>query len=266
MGLTAESFLNLGTLDGLAAGDSPIHRLDPRAKVLVTGLYILAVASFGRYEVAAMAPFAIYPAVLMALGGIPAGYILRRILAALPFVLLLAALNPVLDRTPMGPMGLTGGWVSLASILLRFLLTVGTVLVLVATTSFDGVCLGMERLGLPGALSQQVAFLHRYAFVLGSETARIHRARSMRAFGRRVSPGEFATLAGHLLLRAWDRARRIHVAMLSRGFTGHFPARRPLAWGLRDHQFTALWAGLFLVFRCWNVSRLLGDLLTGGRP
>jgi len=121
-------------------------------------------------------------------------------------------------------------------------------------------------LGLPGALSQQVAFLHRYAFVLGSETARIHRARSMRAFGRRVAPGEFASLAGHLLLRAWDRARRIHVAMLSRGFTGHFPARRPLAWGPRDLLFTVLWAGLFLVLRGWNVSRLLGDLLTGGRP
>jgi len=161
MGLTAESFLNLGTLDGLAAGDSPIHRLDPRAKVLVTGLYILAVASFGRYEVAAMAPFALYPAVLMALGGIPAGYLLRRVLAALPFVLLLAALNPVLDRTPMGPLGLTGGWVSLASILLRFLLTVSAVLALVATTSFDGVCLGMERLGLPGLQTSHDLALER---------------------------------------------------------------------------------------------------------
>jgi len=261
------SLLHFGTLDDLAQGDSPVHRLDPRAKLLATGLFIVTVASFGRYEVAALAPFALFPAALMALGGIPAGFIGRRMLAALPFVLLLGALNPVLDRAPLitlGPVAVSGGWVSFASILLRFALTVGAALVLVATTSMDGVCLGLERLGAPRAFAQQVAFLHRYAFVLGSETLRIHRARTLRAFGRKLAPGEFATLAGHLLLRAWDRARRIHMAMLSRGFTGHFPEPRPLAWKARDLLFILLCAAAFAALRFWNLPRILGDLLTGG--
>ena len=268
-----ESFLHFGTLDALAAGDSPVHRLDPRAKVLATGLFILTVASFGRYEVAALLPFALFPAALMALGGIPAAFIGRRALAALPFVLLLAAFNPLLDRAPMltlGPLGVSGGWVSFASILLRFLLTVGSALVLVATTSLDGVCLGLEKLGLPRAFTQQVAFLHRYAFVLGAETVRIHRARTLRAFGRKVSPREFAALAGQLLLRAWDRAGRVHVAMLSRGFTGHLPAQRPLRWKGSDLLFTACCAALFGALRLWSLPRFLGDLaahaFTGGRP
>lgn len=261
------SLLHFGTLDDLAQGDSPVHRLDPRAKLLATGLFIVTVASFGRYEVAALAPFALFPAALMALGGIPASFIGKRMLAALPFVLLLGALNPVLDRAPLitlGPMAVSGGWVSFASILLRFALTVGAALVLVATTSMDGVCLGLERLGAPRAFAQQVAFLHRYAFVLGSETFRIHRARTLRAFGKKLAPGEFATLAGHLLLRAWDRARRIHMAMLSRGFTGHFPEPRPLAWKARDLLFTVLCAAAFAALRFWNLPRILGDLLTGG--
>jgi len=268
MAPAAESFLHFGTLDGLATGDSPIHRLDPRAKVLATCLFIVTVASYGRYEVAALAPFALFPAALMALGGIPVRYILGRVLAALPFVLLLGALNPLLDREPMtvlGPLRLSGGWVSFASILARFALTVGAALVLVATTSMDGVCLGLEKLGLPRAFTQQLAFLHRYAFVLGEESQRIRRARALRAFGRKLSAKEFATLAGQLLLRAWDRARRIHVAMLSRGFTGHFPARRPLAWKARDVLFLAAWAAVFAALRTWNLPRLLGDLLTGGR-
>ena len=268
MPLTVESFLHFGNLDSLAAGASPVHRVDPRAKVLATGLFILTVASFGRYEVAALVPFALFPAALMALGGIPAGYILRRVLAALPFVLLLAALNPIRDRAPMatlGPLQLSAGWVSFASILARFVLTVSSALVLVATTSMDGVCLGLEKLGAPRAFTQQLAFLHRYAFVLGAETGRIHRARTLRAFGRKITPGEFATLAGHLLLRAWDRARRIHVAMLSRGFTGHFPAHRTLAWKGRDLLFTLGWAALFAALRFWNLPALLGGLLMGGR-
>ncbi len=267
MGLNAESFLHFGALDDLAGGDSPVHRLDPRAKVLATAAFIVAVASFGRYEVAALVPFALFPVALLALGGIPAGFILRRMLAALPFVLVLAALNPVLDRAPMaalGPVTVSGGWVSFASILLRFALTVGAALVLAATTGMDGVCTGLERLGAPRALTQQVAFLHRYAFVLGSEAVRIHRARSLRAFGRKVSPREFAFLAGHLLLRAWDRARRIHVAMLSRGYDGHLPTRRALVWRRRDVVFAAGWVGLFVVLRLWNLPRLLGELVTGG--
>lgn len=267
MALNLESLLPFGALDDLASVASPVHRLDPRAKILATGLFILTVASFGRYEVSALVPFALFPASLMALGGIPAGFILRRVLAALPFVLLLGALNPVLDRAPLlmlGPVGVTGGWVSFASILLRFALTVGSALVLVATTGMDGVCLGLERLGAPRAFAQQVAFLHRYAFVLGSETFRIHRARTLRAFGRKLHPAEFATLAGHLLLRAWDRARRIHVAMLSRGFTGHFPEPRPLAWRRRDLLFTLGWAGVFAALRLWNLPRVLGGLIAGG--
>jgi cobalt/nickel transport system permease protein len=267
MSRAADSLLHFGTLDGLAAGDSPVHRLDPRAKVLATGLFIVAVASFGRYDVAAMTPFALFPAVLMAAAGLPGGFIARRLLAALPFVLVMGALNPVFDRAPMlalGPLTLSGGWVSFASILLRFTLSVWAALVLVATTSLDGVCMGMEKLGLPRAFTRQVAFLHRYAFVLGEETLRIHRARALRAFGRRLAPAEFASLAGNVLLRAWDRARRIHDAMLSRGFTGHFPARRPLAWRTRDLLFTALWALAFGVLRGWNLPRLLGGLFTGG--
>lgn len=265
MALTPGSFLHLGALDGFAALDSPVHRLDPRAKVLATMLFILAVASFSRYEVAALVPYALFPAALASLGGIPAGAVLRRAAAAAPFVLLLAAFNPILDRAPMvqlGPLALSGGWVSFASILLRFALTVSAALVLVATTSFDGICAALERLGLPGAFTRQAAFLHRYAFLLGDETLRIHRARTLRANGRRTSLPEFASLAGHLLLRAWDRARRIHVAMESRGFQGHFPVKRERAWGGADMAFLLLWAAFFAALRAWNLPRLLGGLVS----
>jgi cobalt/nickel transport system permease protein len=267
MSSLADPFLALGTLDALAAGTSPIHRLDPRAKVLAVAGFVTAVASFGRYEVAALLPFALFPAAVMVLSDTPAGFLLRRVLAALPFVLVLGILNPVLDRAPMvhlGPVSLAGGWLSFASILLRFALTVSSALILVATTRFDDVCLALERLGLPRAFTLQLAFLYRYAFVLAAETRRLAQARRLRAFGRKVTLKEFGTLAAHLLLRTWDRARRIHQAMQARGFTGQFRPRGPRHWRLADTLYTVGWLALFLVLRCIPVPQLLGKLAAGG--
>ncbi|BDU77073.1 cobalt ECF transporter T component CbiQ [Mesoterricola sediminis] len=269
MGFRAAALHHFATLDELAHGDSPIHRLDPRAKVAATALFILAVASFPRYAVAALAPYALFPAALAALGGVPAAFLGRRLLAALPFVLCLAAFNPLLDRVPVADLGgaaLTGGWASFASILLRFALTVSAAVALAATTGVDGVTRALERLGAPAAFTRQLAFLHRYAFVLGEEAFRLNRARALRAFGRRTSPAEFASLAGHALLRAWDRARRVHVAMLSRGFTGRFPDRRPLAWRPADTAFLAAWAAFFACARVWDLASAAGALILGGRP
>lgn len=262
-------FQELGALETLAAGDSPVHRLDPRAKLVATAAFLGAVASFGRYEVAALMPFAAFPAGLAILGRVPAAFLLRRLAAALPFVLLVAIPNPFLDHAPMGtlgPLSITGGWLSLTSLLLRFALMVSATLVLGATTRLDEVCLGLERLGLPPAFTRQVAFLHRYAFVLGGETARVAQAWSLRAFGRKPTPGEFASLAGHLLLRAWDRARRIHAAMLSRGFDGRIPPRPMDAFRRRDLAFTLGSLVLFAALRGFDLPHALGALITGGTP
>ena len=83
-------FLELGALDALAGGTSPIHRLDPRAKVLAVAGFLATVASFGRYDIAGLVPFALFPALLLVLADIPGDYVLRRVLATLPFVLALA--------------------------------------------------------------------------------------------------------------------------------------------------------------------------------
>jgi cobalt/nickel transport system permease protein len=263
----ADPFLALGTLDALAAGASPIHRLDPRAKTLAVAGFVTAVASFGRYEVAALLPFALFPSVVLVLSATPAAYLARRVLAALPFVLVLGILNPVLDRVPMlalGPVTVSGGWLSFASILLRFALTVSAALILVATTRFDDVCMALERLGLPRVFTLQLAFLYRYAFVLAAETRRLAQARRLRAFGRKVTLREFGTLAAHLLLRTWDRARRIHQAMQARGFTGQFRPRELRAWQRADTLYTAGWLALFLALRCCSIPQLLGRLAAGG--
>jgi cobalt/nickel transport system permease protein len=269
MANVGDRFRDLGTLDALGARDTVLHRLDPRAKVLAVGAFSLAVASFGRYEVSALLPFTLFPVILAVMGEIPLGYLLRRILLALPFVLLLGALNPALDRAPvlgLGPIVITGGWLSYASMVIRLVLTVSAAVTLVAITGMDGVCQALERLGVPRVFTLQIGFLHRYTFVLAEEATRMLRARELRSHGRVLAMREFGPLAGHLLLRTWDRARRIHLAMLARGFEGATHTRTASKFKGKDLLFLAGWCAGFLLLRLVNVPVMLGRLMGGGKP
>lgn len=261
-----KSFRDFRLLDRLAFGETAVHRLDPRAKVLVTLLYIVTVVLFGKYDLSALFPYFIFPAVMISVGGLPAGFVIRKVLLLAPFVLMIGIFNPVFDRevlVRLGPVGISGGWISCASIVVRTMLTLGAALILVGVTGFPAICGALERMGMPRVLAVQLLFLYRYIFVLTEEGARASRARELRAFGKGLGMKTFASLVGHLLLRTWQRAERIHMAMLARGFVGEFHARREFRFGARELLFLFGWSALFISLRFWNLSRMLGDALTG---
>ena len=171
---------DLRSLDELAARDTALARIDPRAKVLAMLAFIVAVVSFDRTAVAALLPFAAYPVLLAVQGDVPAAPVLRKLLLASPFALMVGMANPLLDRAPMlvaGDATLAAGWVSFASILLRFALTAGAALVLVAGTGLYALCIALGLLGVPGVFTAQLLFLFRYAFVIGEQAARMSAAR-----------------------------------------------------------------------------------------
>jgi cobalt/nickel transport system permease protein len=258
---------DLRSLDELAARDTALARIDPRAKVLATLAFIVAVVSFDRTAVAALLPFAAYPVLLAVQGDVPAAPVLRKLLLASPFALMVGMANPLLDRAPMlvaGDATLAAGWVSFASILLRFALTAGAALVLVAGTGLYALCIALGRLGVPGVFTAQLLFLFRYAFVIGEQAARMSAARELRAGGRRARLAEWAPLAGHLLLRAFERAQRIQQAMIARGFDGKLRSLRKLRWTRRDTAFVLGWGSLFALARVVDLPLLLGRLVVAG--
>jgi len=264
------TFLDFKGLDRLAAGDRAIHRLDPRAKVLATVVFIVAVVSFNRYELAALLPLFVFPAVMIALGNLPALYIVKKVALVIPFAVMIGMLNPWFDRDviiQVGTWGVTGGWVSFASIIVRAVLTTAAALILVAVTGFPAICMALERLGMPQAFAVQLLVLYRYIFVLGEETSRAVRARELRTFGNKGrGRASSASLLGHLLLRTWLRAEKIHMAMLARGFTGAFYIRRHCRFGGPEVAFLLGWSALFVILRLANLPRLLGSLVLGLIP
>lgn len=254
------------SLDALARRDTPLARLDARAKVFVTLAFLLVTVSFSPYSVAALLPLAAYPVAMAALGDVPAAALWRRLLVALPFPLLVGIFNPWFDRSPamaLGTVEISGGWLSFASILVRFVLTVSAAMILVATTGMHDLCVALRRLGLPQVFVNQLMFLHRYVVVLGGEAARMWVAHRLRAGGRNPSFATYGALVGHLLLRAFDRAQRVHLAIVARGFDGELRSLQRASWRARDTAFVLAWCAFFAVARGIDLPASLGALFAG---
>jgi cobalt/nickel transport system permease protein len=250
-------------MDELSRMDSPLHRLDARAKGLTTLIFLIAVMSFGRYEVSALMPLFVYPFALTAWGNLPAGFLLRKVALAAPFALFVGIFNPFLDRETLSWIGshpVSGGWLSFASILLRFALTVSAGLILLACTGIHRLCAGAAQLGLPRVFVVQLLFLYRYFFVIGEEGLRMVRSVEMRG-SRSLGLRTYGSLIGHLLLRSIDRAQRIYRAMISRGFDGEVRVLRADAPGWKDAAFVAGWSAFFIAARVCNLSELVGNVV-----
>jgi len=113
-------------IDRFALGDSPIHRLDARAKLAAVLCYTVALISFDRYAIAGLAPMALLPLAMLWFGGVPVQFALRRVAMLCPFVVMLVLMSPIYDRMPHGEAfgpwhgEIAGGWLTAANIPIKF--------------------------------------------------------------------------------------------------------------------------------------------------
>lgn len=256
------AYFNLGYLDTLSYRDTFVHRLDPRAKLITTLLFIITVVSIPKYEIAALLPFLLFPILLFSLSDIPVAFILKKVLLVSSFAVFIGIFNPLIDRqTAYSAFGFTvsGGWLSFLSIMLKFFLTITSALLLIATTSFPGVCQALQKMGMPEIFVSQLLFLYRYIFLLVEEAMKIVRARDMRSFGKKglgIKPA--INLFGTLFLRTVERAERVYQAMLSRGFTGRLNIARTYCFTIADALFVGLTILFLYLFRAHDVVGMMG--------
>ena len=105
--------------------------------------------------------------------------------------------------------------------------TIGVIsaIILSSSTSAREILRGLERLHLPSLMVQIASFMLRYVNVVNDEMERMKVARASRGFEAtgvkhwRV----LATAAGALFIRSYERGERVHLAMLSRGYSGTLP-------------------------------------------
>lgn len=233
-------------IDHLAMGDSPVHRLDARAKLAVVVIYTALVVSVPKYEVAALFPYAVLPFALLVLGGVPLRFVAKHLFIVSPFIAFVAVLNPLYDTQPMlvrlGPQEFVvrGGVLSCLSICGKFALTVSALAALVSTTRFHDVLKAMAWFRLPRLFVVELSFLYRYLFLLVEQVQRMKRARECRAVGKsklgwslRATGG----IIGNLFLRTLERGERVYAAMAARGFDGTVKTLTRFHMGAADYAF-----------------------------
>ncbi len=251
-----KALYELDRMERMARMRSPLHSLDPRAKLLVTLGFLFAMLSLPLNRLSDLMIFAIFPIISCAASGISYGYIFKRSLWVLPFIIFIGIFNPVFDREVVflvGNVAITAGWISFFSILLRGVLSVQAVLILILTTGFYPLCRGIQQMGVPSVLATQLLFVYRYLFVLLQEALSMNRALTARGFGRQSFPFRtWGVLIGQLLIRTVSRAERINRAMLSRGFTGTIRSTVRFRWRGSETSYLIVWVVLFLLFRLFH--------------
>jgi cobalt/nickel transport system permease protein len=199
-----------------SSGSSPVHRRDPRFKLLALLALLIGIGTAYR------------PPELLLCGGIvltglvlarlPLGGVLARAAVVLPFsgsFALLAAL--------------AGDPLRAVLLLARSYCSATAVVVFAGTTPMPELLDGLRRLGCPRALILVAQFVYRFLFVTVEQAGSMRRAAQARGAGgnRRASFTAAAGSVAALFARALSRAERVHRAMMARGFTGRFALLNP---------------------------------------
>ena len=255
----------LREMDDLAALRSPIHALHPISKLLTTIAYILFTVSFNKYDLSGMIIMVLYPVLMFEVSGVSIRTCFYKLRIALPLVCAVGLFNPFFDRAPLlmlGTLPVSGGVVSMITLMLKGVLCLTASFILVATTSMDSICAALRRLHVPSMLVTLLLLTYRYISVMVEEVAIMNEAYMLRAPGQKgIHISAWGSFLGQLLLRSMDRAEELYSSMQLRGFRGEFfyaegkPARSV------DFIFCAVCIAMFALFRFVNIAQLLGGIV-----
>lgn len=227
-------------------GHSLVHRVDPRARIIVALLWAVVIA-LGS-EAVVLSGAAIAGLILLLVAEVPLARFWSRFYTLNLFMLMLFILLPLTTPgtpafTALGADWSEAGFLLASRIALRANAIVLAFTALVSTMSPVTFGHALSRLHLPSALVQMLMFTIRYIAVLIEEHQRLLRAMRMRSFHPRFNAHtlrSYGYLVGMLLLRSFERAARVLSAMKCRGYDGRFHLLDSLVFRPRDWAFTAV--------------------------
>lgn len=231
----------------LKSAPASLDGLDPRARLLGTGLAVILVLML--HDLGVLAAVALAALALALALGPGRGALVHRLLHMEGFMLVLLVFLPfTVPGTPLfghPPLAASAEGVHRAvEILLK--VNASAFLVFAFLAGLEPVRLGQGALGLkvPERLVQIFFLVVRYGAVLRAEATRLDEAMRARAFVPRSSLHtwrSYGHLFGMLIVRALERAERVGEAMRCRGYDGRLPApATPLAFKACDLAFLAL--------------------------
>ena len=224
MNKAQQASVELRAMDELAAQDSPMHRLSPLSKLFVTVLYIVVTVSFHKYDISGVFVMVLFPL---------AGY----------------------------PVGVSGGVISMLTLMMKGIFCLMASFLLAATTSIEDICRALRQLHVPKVLTSLLLLTFRYISVLLDEAAIMTDAYRLRAPGQKgVHISAWGSFLGQLLLRSMDRATALYESMELRGYHGEFHYAQGRPSSRASWPFAIGCAALIVLARLYNLPALLGGL------
>ena len=254
-----------GIQEPFSEGNSLLHRLDPRGKIIIAALFAVMMA------VAKSMPAALAGLVLsllcLALARLPLKKVIVRLLVVNSFIFFLWFVLPLTypgDAVlTFGPLSATRqGLIFTGLVTLKSNAIIIALMALVATVPVVTLGQAMHDMRFPDKLCHLLLFTYRYLYVFEQEFHRLVQAMKIRGFQPRTNLHtyrSYAYLAAMLLVRSYDRADRVFQAMLCRGFHGIFYSLRTFSWHRRDGIFVvvSMLALAVLLYLEWQKPILL---------
>lgn len=162
------------------------------------------------------------------LAKLPIPTVLKRSLIEIPFIafaLLLPFFGTGKSFTVFNFTIYEQGLLAGAGIVAKGTLGVLGAITLSGTSTAKEILLGLEKLRLPALMVNIATFSLRYINVITDEMERMKVARMARGFEPRGIRDwkVLGSAAAALFIRSYERGERVHLAMLSRGYSGYMP-------------------------------------------
>lgn len=225
------------TIGQFFPGDSIIHRLDPRFKIIITLVYIVML--FTGDSIACLAVGAVFTAAAVMMSKIPFEMFLKSIKPIFPFLLLTAVMNIIFVRTgdvlfEWNFIKITADGINISVLMIiRITLLIMGSSLLTYTTSPITLTDAIERLLSPlkkikvpvHELAMMMSIALRFIPTLIEETDKIMSAQKAR--GAEIDTGSFMTRARNMIsilvplfISAFRRADELATAMECRCYNG----------------------------------------------
>jgi cobalt/nickel transport system permease protein len=236
-----------------AYGNSFVHQLDPRLRLISAGVYSSVVAL--SRDVYVLTAAVLFSFLWIMLARLPVREIIKRIIVLNSFNLLLWIVLPLTFQGPIslaiGPLAIyNAGIIMAAQITLKSNAILLLVMALVATMNLSVLGHALNWWRVPDKIVHLLLFTYRYVFLIEQEYQRLIRAARFRGF----RPGTdlhtyktYASIVGMLLVRSAIRADRVQKAMLCRGFKGRFYCLHEFNTGTHEWLFANVMAGMIVV-------------------
>lgn len=244
-------------------GNSFVHRLDPRVKVVAAVAFSVLTAVANQF-----------PALMLALGlalalasmaRLPARAVAYRMLLVNGFMLFLWLMLPLTYPGEavfhVGPLAFSREGAAYALLItVKSNAIVLACIALLSTTRLTDIGRALGRLHVPEKIIHVLLFMLRYLGVINREYMRLRASMKVHCF----RPGanlhtyrSYANMVGMLLVSSYESAQAVYAAMLCRGFKGKFYAMDDFSMGGVDALFGAAMSAALVFMGILQWSRLL---------